>query len=131
MIARYRGASAHRPVAVDTLSDADPIECEQAAVIERGDRHPIHAGDNLIGGISRERIIFAVNASAIERSKLGIGARGDAYVAAGLALAPISWLARSSSARTNAEWSHALPPCAAQALNNCCAVAVLGSDIPI
>ena len=32
----------------------------------------------------------------------------------------------SSSARTMAEWSQAVPPCAAQALNSSCAVAVLG-----
>src|SRR5579872_109280 len=40
-------------------------------------------------------------------------------------------LAISSSARTIAEWSQAFPPCAAQALNNSCAVAVFGSERPI
>src|SRR3984957_11521171 len=43
---------------------------------------------------------------------------------------PISWLASSSSTRTMAEWSQALPPRAPQALNNSWAAAVLGNDSP-
>ena len=34
-----------------------------------------------------------------------------------------------SSARTIAEWSQALPPWAAQALNSACAMAVLGNGV--
>ena len=47
------------------------------------------------------------------------------------AFCPISKLASFSSARTIAEWSQALPPWAAQALNSSCAVAVLGRLTPI
>ena len=43
---------------------------------------------------------------------------------------PISKFASVSSARTIAEWSHALPPCAAQALNSSWQVAVFGSETP-
>src|ERR1700738_4073234 len=43
---------------------------------------------------------------------------------------PISWLAIISSALTIAEWSQALPPCAAHELNNCWATAVLGNERP-
>ena len=40
-----------------------------------------------------------------------------------------SWFAIISNALTRAEWSHAAPPLAAQALKSCCARAVAGSAI--
>ena len=46
------------------------------------------------------------------------------------AYCPISWLASISSARTIAEWSQALPPCATHALKSTWQVAVLGNETP-
>ena len=53
----------------------------------------------------------------------GPAGRGAAYSATG-------WDANNSSALTIAEWSQALPPWAAQALNSSCALAVFGRLTP-
>eukprot|EP01036_Dinobryon_divergens_P043076 gene43077-biopygen34618 len=58
-------------------------------------------------------------------------ARGhEAPINQAAAACPISKFAIFSSARTIAEWSHPCPPCATQALNSSCAMAVLGKGTP-
>jgi hypothetical protein len=65
--------------------------------------------------------IFTILDCAIDSTLRSCAARGCADLHA------TSWLPSSSSALIIAEWSHPLPPRAAQALNSSWHVAVLGN----